>query len=88
MNRRDFLIWLIAGVGLYLLGSGLNGMATYEQTCCFPSPFCEEVMMCDFTKSVADEREEISKNLEFIITGLMMLILLLVLYENTEFFRK
>lgn len=87
MHLKYGIIWIIAGIGLYLLGSGLSGFAVYEHTCCLPSPFCEEVATCDFSKEIND-REEIIRNFEFIILGLMMIILLFILYENSSFFKE
>lgn len=88
MDKRSFLVWLIAGVGLFLVGSGLSGFIVYEQTCCFPSPFCEEVLECDFTRSAGNDSIEIGKNMELVLGGMMFLFLLLVLHGTTDFFRK
>ncbi|MFH1376824.1 MAG: hypothetical protein ABIH25_04265 [Candidatus Woesearchaeota archaeon] len=88
MNLKSAIIWVIAGIGLFLLGSGLSGFAIFEQTCCLPSPFCEEVVECEFAKEPPNEREVVSKNMEFVILGLLMFILLFILYENTRFFKE
>lgn len=88
MDLKSFIILILSGIGLYLLGSGLSGLAVYDQTCCLPSPFCEEVAECEFAKEPIEERELISKNMEFIIIGLMAFILLFILYDNTKFFKE
>ena len=88
MNKRSFIIWLVAGIGLFLIGNGLSGFVVYEQTCCFPSPFCEEVLECDFTRPIGDNSIEVGKNMEFIIGGTMFLFLLFVLHGTTNFFRE
>lgn len=87
MDRKSVVIWLMAGIGLLLIGNGINGFVVYKQTCCLPSIFCEEVLECDFAKPGIEYPELVSENMEFVIGGLMMLILLLVLYRHGEFFK-
>lgn len=86
MDIKSAIILVLAGLGLFLLGSGLSGFAVYDQNCCLPSPFCHEVKDCDFSSSSIENKEDRNQHMEFIIIGLLVLILLLTLYNNTNFF--